>query len=139
MAENTCHNADAFAYRHWQPRPGAPLPADYAFFRAHAGGWVGHNAASALRLARAERWLEERDDLSFDVFGEDDPDLSFMSERERAEPHEVICVAIIRKSICDHGKEHVEWLTSLGNVVDADRDYMRVLRAELALEVMPDA
>lgn len=34
----------------------------WRFFREHAGGWVGHNAETALALARAEALLEDAED-----------------------------------------------------------------------------
>jgi hypothetical protein len=116
------------------------LRSRFQFFFEHAGHVVGERAASALALARAERWLSvEAEGIERVRVDDSDPDLSWMSDEERKRVHEVEVFALVR--VCpDHGADcrHAEWLASVGNVVDADRDYSRVLWAELAAEIMPE-
>lgn len=119
----------------------------FRFFRDHAGYVVGQRAQGALALARAEQWLDSQllDRFAFCVEPDSDPDLSFADtwpERDRnqfySREHEVLCASIV-KPCASHGMHcrHTEVLASLCGIVDADSKYMRVIRAELALEVMP--
>lgn len=109
----------------------------YQFFKANAGGIVGESALGAARLARAEEALVAAVDAgAVRVVWEwdDDIDDSWMTERERKQPHEWTYCAIVRDVTCDKGHTHVEYLASLGGIVDADSDYRRVIEAELAAE-----
>lgn len=110
----------------------------WLFFKANAGYATPPGPAMcALLLARAEAWLKSQPDLVV-VWGvEQEPDLSFMPDAERAKDHEVEYCAIVRPCP-EHGARclHAEWLESLGNIVDASNEYRRVVVAELALEIM---
>ena len=60
-----------------------------------------------------------------------DADLSFMTETEQAEPREVmVCIARYRDGVV---------AGCLGGIVDANRDYVRVVEAELAAEARAEA
>lgn len=101
----------------------------FRFFLANAGGIVGHNAETAIALARAEAYARDHD---WTVVWEDD------------DPCDGCCC-------CDgtHGTEHqsCEWAAlylpgekypaaSLGRITDATREYRRVIEAELASEAL---
>lgn len=96
------------------------------FFKQHAGGIVGQASAGALRLAKAEAEAEKRG-ITFEWSGDDDADLSWMSEAERKNVSEVLCAVAKR-----NGKA----CASLCGIVDPDRNYGRVVEAELAMEAL---
>jgi len=101
----------------------------WRFFHENAGGVVGEAAVTAAALARAEERARE-EGLTFSWIPDDDADLSWMSERERAQDHEVlICVAF--------GPEGRS-MACLGGIVDPCNAYRRVVEAELALEALPE-
>jgi hypothetical protein len=107
----------------------------YRFFRDNAGYIVGERARCALSLARAERDAKEQG-IAFRWEWDSDADLSWMSDAERQQEHEVEgCIAYI--PCPDHGADckHATVLASLWGIVDADSNYRRVVEAELALEV----
>ncbi len=100
----------------------------YQFFRANAGSCVGYNAVGAASLARAEaaaqrmgwqyRW--EADELPYE-----------MGDAETIMPSEVLgCVLT---------DERGEVLESLWGIGDPDRNYMRLVQAELASEALSSA
>jgi hypothetical protein len=101
--------------------------AAWRFFMAQGSG-----AASALHLARAEaraddaglifRW--EADDLAYDTFVDHDE----WCRKDCGKDHEVLWCAV-----SDGGSET---LASLGSIIDASRDYRRVIEAELASEAL---
>jgi hypothetical protein len=100
---------------------------DFQFFLEQAGYCVGHRAEGALQLARAEKWAEAQE-MTFEWSHDMDPDLSWMSESEQAQDHEVLgCV------LYDANRVH---LRSLGGITDPSWEYRRVVEAELALEEM---
>lgn len=108
----------------------------YEFFR-NINGSVGRHAEAGLHLARAEAYASEHD-WTVEWQGEDDVDLSWCEcqakvrdARASKHDHEVLC-AVLKDA---HGKV----LGSLGNIVDADHAYTRLVEAELASEAMPDA
>lgn len=121
----------------------------FRFFQEHAGYCVGQRAAGALRLAHAEHaakaagvvfvWEDEPDaDLSY-LEQTDERGRYLFSQGERERDHEVMwCRAVIPCE--EHGVDcpHAQFLASLGNIVDADRNYRRVVEAELALESLSD-
>lgn len=98
----------------------------YDFFRKQAGGAVGYSAETAWRLAAAEQeatargWTVEwdHDPEGWDSLGDIDPDTV----------NEVL-YAVLRD-------EDGNVLGSLGSIVDPDRNYSRVVEAELALEAL---
>jgi pyrimidine deaminase RibD-like protein len=110
----------------------------YQFFRDHAGFIVGQRALCAFKLAKAEQWLRAQDNIEMVRKPEPDPDLSWLSGEERQQDHE--CEVFILVEPCPHhglNCQHALNLASVGNVVDADANYARVLFAELASEIMP--
>lgn len=126
--------AGAIAYREARERGErvpAPNPHDrdllrrMRFFQAHAGGVVGETAKTAIDLARAERAAVDMDwEATWEP--EPEPDLSWMDPDERMQEH-VVEMAVLRD---DEGNV----VASLGNIVDADDTYRRVVNAELACE-----
>lgn len=110
----------------------------WRFFMAHAGyATPPGRAMCALSLARAERWLSDHSELTVIWYDDDDPDLSWMDDDERRKDHTVECCAIVR-ACADHGLDckHARFIASLGNIVDADANYQRLVSAELASEIM---
>jgi hypothetical protein len=106
-----------------------PDPKDVAFFKEHAGGRVGHAAEGAFKLAKAE-CVADKLGYRFDWSNDDDPDLSFMNEKERKQVREVLCV--------DVKSPKGERLDSICGIIDPERSYVRVVEAEMALENLPD-
>jgi hypothetical protein len=99
----------------------------YRFFFANAGYVVGQRAVCALDLARAEQYSRDND-WSTEWVNDDFPDLSWMSEEEQRQPHEVLgCVL-------KDAEGNV--LSSLWGITDPDSSYARVVEAELAAESM---
>jgi len=105
---------------------GRLVPA-FRFFATHAGGVVGRNAQTALELAKAEA-LAEKAGWVVSWEPDADADWSWMSDAEKKKDHDVE-VATIRNS-------RGVVLGSLGGIFDADRNYRRVVGAELALEAL---
>lgn len=103
------------------------------FFRQHGGSVVGRNAEVALVLARAEQYAKQH---GWRVIWSDDPDpdLSWASEAERENIREVMIATLVDDQEPPRGPNV---LASLGGIVDPDRDYMRVVEAELAAEAAP--
>lgn len=101
----------------------------FRFFHANAGGIVGEHAVCALHLAKAEEWAQ-LNDLRVDWEPDHIEDLSWMSDAERAQPHECYC-AVLRDP-------EGTVLAVLGGIVDPDRKYTRVVEAELASEAWHD-
>ncbi|MBK6942645.1 MAG: hypothetical protein IPH13_20910 [Planctomycetes bacterium] len=99
----------------------------YRFFHEHAGYCVGRRAKGALDLARAERNAANMG-YTFSEEADFDADLSFMDAKEREQEHE--CIGMV----CRDADGNV--LASLWGIVDADANYRRVVRAELALEAL---
>jgi hypothetical protein len=85
----------------------------------------------AIELAQAEEYARG---LGWEFEWEHDqsPDLSFMSDEERSQEHEVLCCRIPDPSNPKYS------LASLCGIVDADRNYRRVIEAELASEALAD-
>lgn len=107
----------------------------YKFFRANAGGWVGHNAETALHLARAERWGEIHgwySDWEPDPNGDlgDHEEWCSDARAKRNHGHDVEgCV------IYDSAGNH---LASLWGTIDPTSAYRRVVEAELCSEALAE-
>ncbi len=99
----------------------------YRFFFEHAGYIVGHRAECALNLARAEQYARDNE-WDAEWVADDDADLSWMSDEEQRQPHDVLG-CILRDA-------DGNVLGSLWGITDPDNDYMRVVAAELASEEM---
>ena len=106
----------------------------YQFFRTHAGGIIGNNAATALALAKAERYANMHD-LKFEW----SDDWSVGSHREFYGKGS--CYEDHEPSTCEScvlwNAAHTKVLASLSCIDDASAEYRRVIEAELALEAMP--
>ena len=113
------------------------LRSAFKFFSEHAGYVVGEHAKSALELARAERAAKKKG-VCFRWEPDEDADLSWMDEAQRKKNYDVEWVAAYRKSSCLRGEPHPRAIpcASVGGVVGADRNYRRVLEAELASECL---
>jgi hypothetical protein len=108
------------------------------FFWSHAGySWntsegetkaQGRRRCAAL-LAEAEVWAADQG-MTFTWEHDDCPDLSWMTEAEQAEPHEVL--------VCLARYADGSIAASLGGIVDPDRTYGRIVEAELASEAKHD-
>ena len=128
----------------------------FQWFLPRVGGIVGQNAQTALTLARAERWMAGQDGI--EIVWEADPDTDLGEHAHwcpngraydrlrtagasrygiRPCDHEGESCALVRPCP-DHGIacRHTEYLASLGGIIDADRDYRRIVAAELAAEIM---
>jgi hypothetical protein len=111
------------------------LTPDELFFFEHAGWGYDPKKETAqagrLRcakdLARAEM-IADQLDWYYEWEQDQDPDLSWMSEEEQAKEHEVLVCRLF------DSKDRV--LEAIGGVTDADRNYGRVIEAELALEAL---
>lgn len=112
------------------------LTADQLFFFENAGySYKAPESAEqgrircAIELAKAEEYARG---LGWEFEWEPDqsPDLSWMSDEERSQEHEVLCCRIPDPSNPKYS------LASLCGIVDADRNYGRVIEAELAIEAL---
>ena len=83
----------------------------------------------AKSLAEAEA-VGQRLGYVFEWEFDQDPDLSWMSDEERAQEHEVLCCRIVDPENARHS------LASLCGITDPDRHYSRVIEAELASEAI---
>lgn len=111
------------------PKVDSSLRKAVNFFREHAGYVVGRRMAGALDLARAERWAAS-EDVNFMWTADEDADLSWATPRQREQIQEVMCcLAALRRD----GQATVT--ASLCGIVDPDRNYQRVVEAELANEL----
>lgn len=116
-------------------KPTTPLSPAAQFFFDHAGS--SYNPATetpeqgrtrcAIQLAEAEALYlraHQVSDVTCEWVTDPDADLSWMRPKDR-------------KNACVEGcgiKNNEEYLASLWGITDADDDYKRVVRAELALE-----
>lgn len=110
------------------------------WFRARIGGIAGENVLRAFQLARAELLMLKLDGdvLRFRWEWDDDPDLSWMDERELKEDHEVL--GLILESLPESTKHDCpscqcdkEWnvIDSLWGIVDPSDDDRRLYEAEM--------
>lgn len=111
------------------------LTADQQFFFDNAGYSYSPGKESkalgrtrcAVALAAAEAHGREQG-WAVEWEQEQEIDLSWMTDEERAQPHEVLCAVLLDSA----GKV----LDSLGNIVDPSREYGRVVEAELCAGAM---
>lgn len=105
-----------------------------AWFAEHAGYAMppgrmvcARELFDAEELANANGW-----DVTLETeWGPDLGDHAYWCERERKHAeHEHKVYAVVLRG------ENSETLACIGNVIDPDRDYLRVLRAELASELL---
>jgi hypothetical protein len=82
-------------------------------------------------LAEAET-VGQRLGYEFEWEFDECPDLSWMSDEEREQEHEVLCCRIV-----DHENPRYS-LASLCGITDADSNYRRVIEAELASEAIAE-
>jgi hypothetical protein len=87
--------------------------------------------ACAKALAEAEA-VGKRLEYSFEWDWDECPDLSFMSDEEREQEHEVLCCRIVDPETARYS------LASLCGIVDPDHNYRRVIEAELASEAIAE-
>ncbi len=106
------------------PRIDPKLKSAYEFFKKHGGSVVGRSAEVALALARAEKTAEA---LGWSVDWVHDEE-AYDSGDSDHEPSEVLG-AVLK----DQDGEQLE---SLWSIADPDRNYARVVEAELALEAL---
>lgn len=120
----------------------------YKFFKDHSGYVVGKRAIGALQLAKAEIEAENR---GWDVRWEPEQEAveDFLGD------HEFWCARARRnaaekktgsrgRTICQHeaywavvvDSEGNQLPASLGGILDPERDYMRVVAAELFSEIL---
>jgi hypothetical protein len=117
----------------------------WRFFLENAGyATPPGRAVCALELARAEQWAEQ-EGIEFRLEDDPDADASFVEtwpqryqNAWKKQSHSCYSVTCYRPCP-DHGWDckHKEVLASLGGIFDPTDDYLRVVRAELALESMP--
>lgn len=102
----------------------------YQFFKQHAGYRVGHCAEGALALARTEEWAAQehmKDEWVPDESG-DIGDHDEWCGRKNCEHYVYGLIAKLPT-----GEQ-----ASLWGIIDPDETYMRVVRAELALELFQE-
>ncbi len=85
----------------------------------------------AVELAKAEEYASNLG-WEFEWEWDSDPDLSWMSDEEREQNHEVLCCRIPDPDNTRYS------LASLCGITDPDSDYRRVIEAELASEAIAD-
>lgn len=114
----------------------------WRFHREHSVMLVGHNARVALDYARAELEMLDRSDLRYRWEYEDDPDASWMDQKQREEYEngdtQFLC-CFLEKRCGECGGWKV--VASLGgiHVYTSGRqrdDYIRTVEAELASEYL---
>ena len=117
----------------------------FRFFIENAGYCTPPGAAvCALALAKAEQWANDNG-VEFRIDNDPDADPSFVetwTPKEQEQWNKVYhyCYSIICFKPCpDHGWDckHREVLASLSGIFDPTDAYLRVVRAELALEAVP--
>jgi hypothetical protein len=99
------------------------LTADQFFFYQNAG--YSHDPKKAEQHARNLGW-------EFEWEFDQDPDLSWMTDEDRKQEHEVLCCRI-------PDPENTRFsLPSLCGITDPDSNYRRVVEAELASEALAE-
>lgn len=124
----------------------AHLVERFRFFLANAGYVVGRRAQGALELARAEARAED-EGLSFVWEADEDGYWSAVHDgdiKSGGNDEMLWCRCVLPCAICarhagtnDPDKcPHAQILASLYSIINPDRDYRRVVEAELALEAL---
>jgi hypothetical protein len=102
----------------------------FRFFFEHDGYVTPPGrAVCAIRTARAELAVRQRDDIRFRWEPDECPDLSWMSARELEREHYVEGCIMERKCSTCGAWESVD---SLWGITDADDTYRRIIEAQLA-------
>lgn len=110
------------------------LRSAFNFFFEHGGFVDGYKAHGALALARAEASAHALGYVA-QWSPDPEPDLSWMDDAGRAESHDVeVCSVYSRCPKCGELSRHP--VESLGNIVDADASYRRVVEAALFAEYL---
>jgi hypothetical protein len=120
------------------------LTADELFFYEHAGYSYGKGEMPeqgriqcAKDLALAESGGQAKG-WAYEWIWDECPDLSWMDEEERTKEHEVLVCLLLDREPTGHDSHGwptgAKVLQSLGNITDPDRNYSRVVEAELADE-----
>ena len=105
------------------------------FFYENAGYWYDKETETpdqgrtraAIQLAAAEQWFIESG-YQFWTDHDADADWSWMDDEDRNQDHEVVYAVLENESGIV--------VQSLGGIFDPTPEYLRVVRAELALEEM---
>jgi hypothetical protein len=117
----------------------------WRFFFERAGYSIPPGKAPcAIALARAEQWADDNG-IEFRLEADLDADASFVEiwrpeEQKQWKKQDHSCYSVICYRPCpehDWNCKHREVLASLSGIFDLTDDYLRVVRAELALESMP--
>jgi len=116
---------------------------DMQFFREQAGYVVGERSKGALDLARAEREMKRRGWV-VTWQPDNDADLSWMSDEERAQDHEIYGAILwdrdpVNMLARTPRERKAQQLASLWGIVDPSSEYQRVVEAELASEALSRA
>jgi hypothetical protein len=115
------------------------LTTDQFFFFQHAGYSYNPKTETAeqgrlrcaVELAKSEEYARNLG-WEFEWEWDSDPDLSWMSDEEREQDHEVLCCRI-------PDPENTRYsLASLCGITDANSKYRRVIEAELASEAIAE-
>lgn len=119
MSRKTMTKSERFFWQH----------AGYSFDPTTEGKAQGRRRCAEY-LAAGEAWAEEQG-VTFTWEYDPDVDLSFMTESEQAEPHDAeVCIARYADGTM---------AGCFGGIIDADRNYRRVVEAELAADAQHEA
>jgi len=106
------------------------------FFYDNAGYSHGQDETPEQGRIRCAKDLSEAEAIAarlqwaYEWDWDECPDLSWMSDEEREQEHEVLCCRIVDPENPRYS------LASLGGIVDPDSNYRRVIEAELAAEAI---
>jgi hypothetical protein len=114
------------------------LTPDQLFFYLNAGYSYSPNETAEQGRIRCAKQLAEAEEIGqrlgyeFEWDWDECPDLSWMSDEDREQEHEVLCARIVDP---ENGRYS---LASLCGITDPDRNYRRVIEAELASEAIAE-
>ena len=112
------------------------LTPDQLFFYLNTGYSYSPNETAEQGRIRCARQLAEAEEIGqrlgyiFEWEVDECPDLSWMSDEDREQEHEVLCARIVDPENPRYS------LASLCGITDADSNYRRVIEAELASEAI---